>query len=858
MDNHLTVIRSGFVLIAFLSLISSTASGSGIGLISDNEFFASLKINYPNLHKVKSALESGDTVNARKELHNYYLHRTGVHYLPLSTGGNIELANENLARYFTVINIQLFAGNEDGTINWELEYPQDTEWHWQFHRMGWLINLARVYQKTGDEVYARGWVNHITDWARNNSAGYPRTLDTGNRLRNWVESYQYMVHLLKTTSLTADDHIDILKALMQQARFLRDNWKPVSNWGASETRGLNEVVVMFPEFNFYPEETSDTWIDLIQDRLLHHLNETFLNDGMQYETSPMYHYLTYRNLLLAYQLMRKNDISAPSEFDSLFILPAEYMMHITKPDGYIPQVADSDKTDRHLHYLNIAGEIWDRDDFRFVASRGNAGQSPNHTFRVFPTGKKIIMRDTWGSNHAEMKQAKYLIFNYTTNLPWHAHFDMLGIEAMANGKNIVIDPGRYTYAEENGWRDYFKNTSAHNTVVVNNQNQKGFAVSDANWVSMPGFDYVNGSHDGYTLRQQVVNHHRKIYFLKPDYWIVTDLLTGKGSHDLDLYYHVDPGYQNNYSFNSTEKIFTTPDFSILPVRMDSEASVTDGWVSFDYGNKASAPILRYSKVGALPQTFETVLHPFDNQNPSVEVKKLQATSGSGIAFSADQAIAMKVLRPSGTDVICLNHTIDEPIQIDSLNFTGELLHVRFGPGKDISQYNLVKGSFIQKSKQVIFNAGNHNANLTFKENGLYVTADSISGFIAWAPGVTNVFVNNQLVPFQMDGEYVYYGTIPTSSQLPEYTPSKNIHLGQNFPNPVSTCTTIPFHIAKTSCIRLTLIDTTGKVVKELINDTLPAGDHSFVLKVESIDSGIYFYKLESEARFDIRKLSVMK
>lgn len=849
--------RNARITILISLLITSTVFCSGNTLLSDNEFFATLNFSLPGLDSVKSALEMGDTIKAKQRLHTYFMQRTGVNYFDLTTGGNILEADDNLSNYFTVVEIRLFAENEDGSVDWQKTYSQDDEWHWQFHRMDWLINLARVYQKTGNEKYAIGWIKHVLDWARNNPPGYPRTLDTGNRLKNWVESYQYLIHLLKTSSLDSEDHIDILKSLIQQARFLRDNWKSDSNWGASETRGLIEVLVMFPEFNFYPGDSREDWIKLAQNRLLYHLTENFLEDGVQFETSPMYHYLTYRNLLVAYQLMDINNILTPPEFDSLFILPAEYIMHITKPDGYIPQLGDADKTDRHLEYLRIAAEIYNRNDFRFVSSRGTIGQPPIETFKAFPYGKNIIMRSGWGTNQLEMESAKYLVFNYSYNLPWHAHFDMLSIEASANGKNIVIDPGRFTYDTEDGWRDYFKNTSAHNTIVVNNLNQVGYVSASAEWVSLPEFDYINAWHDAYTYRQQKVRHRRKVFFINTNYWVISDVITGTGSHSLDLFFHLDPEYKLNHTFNSVSQSFSTPDFSIIPSNTNAEATLDTGWVSFEYGTKLEAPVLKYSKTGTLPKTFETVLYPLALNNTLVQVNTLESFDSYGNILNSDQAVALKLTTQDGKDILGINHSMQERINVHSYSYSGEAIFIKANYEENISQYALVKGTSLESNGTTLVDTGKDSVSISFKDLTVSVEGELVTGFKAWAPDVVNVFVNGKSVSFKFLDNYVYYGIIPTSNYSSKISIHKKDYLDQIYPNPALSITTLKFYLHKGTHANITIYDNTGKKLQTLLNKTLEEGKHNIEFNVSSISPGIYFCKLETVFGVDVTKISVI-
>ncbi|RZU12226.1 heparinase II/III-like protein [Kribbella rubisoli] len=48
----------------------------------------------------------------------------------------------------------------------------------------------------------------------------------------------------------------------------------------------------------------------------------------------------------------------------------------------------------------------------------------------------------------------------------HAHSDALSLEVRVDGVDILADPGTYCYHGEEGWRNYFRSTIAHNTVEV--------------------------------------------------------------------------------------------------------------------------------------------------------------------------------------------------------------------------------------------------------------------------------------------------------------------------------------------------------------------------------------------------------
>lgn len=99
--------------------------------------------------------------------------------------------------------------------------------------------------------------------------------------------------------------------------------------------------------------------------------------------------------------------------------------------------------------------------------------------------------------------------------------------------------------------------------------------------------------------------------------------------------------------------------------------------------------------------------------------------------------------------------------------------------------------------------------------------------------------------------------LPTTSQ---YLLQKN-----NYPNPFSGHTTIGFDvIPATAIISLSIIDSKGNIVRKLItNEPYKKGAHSIDWFGESdygdrVDDGIYFYKLSSDDKVQVKKAIVVR
>jgi hypothetical protein len=90
-----------------------------------------------------------------------------------------------------------------------------------------------------------------------------------------------------------------------------------------------------------------------------------------------------------------------------------------------------------------------------------------------------------------------------------------------------------------------------------------------------------------------------------------------------------------------------------------------------------------------------------------------------------------------------------------------------------------------------------------------------------------------------DGTYEYFTTEV------EVTAPKTFALEQNYPNPFNPSTKINFSLAVDSKVTLKIFDVLGQEVMTLINSDLVAGSYTVNLNAESLNSGVYFYRIEA-------------
>ena len=88
-------------------------------------------------------------------------------------------------------------------------------------------------------------------------------------------------------------------------------------------------------------------------------------------------------------------------------------------------------------------------------------------------------------------------------------------------------------------------------------------------------------------------------------------------------------------------------------------------------------------------------------------------------------------------------------------------------------------------------------------------------------------------------------------------------LFQNYPNPFNPSTTIKFSIpskvkGETSNVKLIVYNILGKEVATLVNEKLKVGAYEVSFNAESLGSGIYFYKLETQSYKETKTMILIK
>jgi len=81
---------------------------------------------------------------------------------------------------------------------------------------------------------------------------------------------------------------------------------------------------------------------------------------------------------------------------------------------------------------------------------------------------------------------------------------------------------------------------------------------------------------------------------------------------------------------------------------------------------------------------------------------------------------------------------------------------------------------------------------------------------------------------------------------------------KNYPNPFNPTTTISYTLRENTYVKLTIYDRLGREVKTIVDESQSAGNHTVEFTASGLPSGIYFYRIKTNERTEVRKMILAK
>ncbi len=630
-----------------------------------------LDLDRAGLEAVKAAAGRGDLTGACRALLNYY--RTGdsgkwlrereVH--PGHRGGEADLL---LADIYTDMGRQYrIPRTPEGRIIWAAQaIDSDEGWLWNFNRHEHLPTVLLAYRKTGETRYVLWLDEHIRDWVIG-SLPYPaqdtidarwRGLETALRIScGWSAIFyelQQDPHFSDATRLL------MLTSLPEHAHYLRHFHKGGGNWITTELSALGLLAAAWPEFR---EATA--WQAYCTETLLRSMPAQVYPDGVQGELTSMYHGAALAGFEGYAEVCRTAGLSLPPEYRAWLEKMWNYLAYSMLPDGCQPQNNDSDHGSCREGVIKAAKK-YGRPDWLYIATNGAQGEEPKQgPSLIFPWAGQVIARSGWESD------ALWAFFDIGPQGFGHSHCDKLHLTVHAQGRDLLIDPGRFTYAfesEDGRFQGKYAGLSvAHNVILIDDRGQAmgpsgvDKPVSEEDYLITPELTFARGACDAFF--EEIYSgrlagraaHTRAVLCLPDDLIVVADRIETDRPRKLDALWHWHPrctveidGQTARSVDSGVGNLRIAPvagfDWAVATVKGQEPAGIhgtMQGWYAHGYNNWEPSPASVYTARIEKTSSFAWLLLPARGDVPAIRGEIVENT---------DEAIAIRIYRPDAPEL----------------------------------------------------------------------------------------------------------------------------------------------------------------------------------------------------------------
>lgn len=606
----------------------------------------------------------------------------------------------------------------------------DSKITWELNRHQHFVTLAKAYCLSGNDKFVREIFAQWSHWHKENpypiGLNWASSLEVAFRSLAWIWTF----FLLQPSPLfTAELRRQWIGALNLSGRHIETY---LSTYFSPNTHLLGEALALFFIGTLFPQlPSASTWQRRGWSILEREATDQVRPDGFYFEQSTYYHVYALDIFLHARILAAQNKVQISPAFDQILQRMLNVLMLLGRA-GIPPKIGDDDggrlfdplrnRAEHLLDPLATGAVLYQRGDFKTAAAApreetlwllGTKGLSAFHALpSQEPSSASIALSDSGIYLMADEDSKQQLIIEagpLGSGRGGHAHAAALNISLIRNGNELLLDPGTFEYVGESGERARLRGTGAHNTMQVDHCDQAEAAgpfswnsaprVHVEQWISGQYFDLFQGSHDGYSRLSSPVTHRRWVFHRKGKFWLVRDLAEGRGSHVLNIAWHIGP----TLSLATSEKnVFAGKAGSLALLSAErhgwSQSASRELW-SPAYGRADQACVLTFASTTELPADFATLL--IAGESLSANLGQLVKVHGGDIRayrYSDSQSEHCFFF----ADHFFVDHT--EPWHLGPWASDAEFLYSSFDRKTDACTLILCNGSYADAAGQRVLSS----------------------------------------------------------------------------------------------------------------------------------------------------------
>lgn len=453
----------------------------------------------------------------------------------------------------------------------------DCKFVWEPNRHQHLVVLGRAYRATGNIAFAEAVVTQLREWLDACPFGigmnWRSPLELAIRLINWA----WAIDLIRSSGALDAELYD--RVLASVHLHVGDITRKYSYGSSANNHRIGEAAGVFIATLYFRElPDADRWRKQSFEVLSAELHKQTYADGGNCEHALGYHFFVLQFFTLAVVAARRADMDFPNAFNDGLHRVYTFLAALAEGGEALPMYGDADDgyvLDLDDDPLNVRpwlalGAVFYGD----AQLKREAGAYPELCQWLLPASAEqefAALDDTRAGSalgaHAFRDSGLYLLQSGTRDaldrisvlidcgqlgfrsIAAHGHADALSLVLRAFGHDVLVDPGTYDYFTYPAWRNYFRSTRAHNTVVVDGADQSEMlgaflwgqraTARCLDWRPTDNGGAFYGEHDGYRRLTDPVVHRRRVELNGARRELhVEDELDGAGQHFAEVYFHL--------------------------------------------------------------------------------------------------------------------------------------------------------------------------------------------------------------------------------------------------------------------------------------------------------------------------------
>ncbi|HEX9728966.1 MAG TPA: alginate lyase family protein [Gemmatimonadales bacterium] len=422
---------------------------------------------------------------------------------------------------------------------------------WEKNRHQHLTRAALAYRVTGDERYAEAVTSQLLDWCENNppfvGVNWSQGLESGIRLIAWA----WCERLLRSSTAYTQafgPQSPLWRAAylqMRQIRWHASTGSSANNHLLGELAGLVAAAEAFPHLR-----NAAAWGRWAAQAFNREFPRQFDRGGLNREAAFAYHVFSAVFGLHTWIAVGGTGDLLDGQFETALASAIRVVGELRSPAGRSPRYGDDDEgvafllSARSVHPEDIllaAGQRWWNLSFGFdpraeaVVELLSGGKLPRVGGAALGAFDPTAVSHVPLRMHSGDREVLVLFDTGPHGFPQtgaHGHADALAFTLSVGEADLVVDPGTYCYHEHPTARNQFRDSRAHNVLIVNGEPQSEIIglfqwgrranATLRSWEATTDQVTASAEHDGYA---HLGARHERVLRLQPEALLVTDRIS---------------------------------------------------------------------------------------------------------------------------------------------------------------------------------------------------------------------------------------------------------------------------------------------------------------------------------------------